>query len=108
MTFDFLSGMCALLAMVATVAARLVTTRLVGVARRRIKNVADRRLELLNLHRAAEATRRTADANLASLVKKKTKLEGKRSRLRDEVDALAAESESRSRQREARSALVRS
>lgn len=107
-SLEFTTGLAALLAMAATVVAKIACARLLAVSRHRIKGVTETRLELLNQHHGQQAQRKIAEANLKTLEKKKLKLEGKRSRLRKTIDELAAEYGARYRQREVqRDALVR-
>ena len=99
----------ALLAMILVVAAKVGTSRLVGQMKHRIASVEQDKRRILGELKAAQAQSEVAERNKASLLKKKKKLDARRSQLTSELQDIQEEQTAREKKKQAvRGKLVRS
>ena len=98
---EALSLLAAMGTMLAAVILKVVTGRLIDQMKNRIGAIEKEKQETLNQLRSAQAQKQVAEKNRGALDKKLKKLDGKKSRLVKEFEALKSEVEKRSPKNEA-------
>jgi predicted nuclease with TOPRIM domain len=101
-----IAALVALGLMALCVCAKVVTVRLVTHVRQRIYDISQQCNELRRQEMVHVMERKTLEANLTSLDRKKTSLEGKQSRLNEHLQAFEDEALLRVQQREARTGVA--